>query len=458
MFARMPLAVSVITLGLAFWFGLPPGTTASTSDHVVLITIDGLAAYYLSDSQAPLPTLRKLAAEGVVAEGLHVSNPTITWPNHTTLVTGVHPDRHSVLFNGVLVRPGPGQPVRIDGLRDQNELVAVPTLYDVLHRAGYRTAGINWPCTRGATRLDDNFPDVLEQVRHMTPGLRKELLADGILDDGGDAGFRARSAAAREQIWTAAATHVIRMRRPNLLLLHLLITDTMQHRYGPRSPAAYTALALADAHVAEVLRALDDAGIRERTAIFVTSDHGFASPSKLVNPNVIFRRAGLIRPGSRTRVQAISEGGVAFVYLTDQETLKEDRVKVMELLRNQEGITDILGPEKFAALHLPDPATNRQMADLVLTAKGGYAFTDEVFDEQPVTPLKSPAGSHGFLASDPEMNGIFVVQGRGIRHGVKLAMVNNVDVAPTIAALLGARLPGAEGKVLREILTEASKP
>lgn len=454
MLARTFSPVRVVALILAVWMGLPSGTVASTNDHVILITIDGLAAYYLSDPQAPIPTLRKLAAEGAAAEGLRVSNPSITWPNHTTLVTGVHPEKHSVLFNGVLVRPGPGQPVRIDGLRDQSELVAVPTVYDELHRAGCRTANINWPCTRGSTTLDDNFPDVLEQISHMTPRLRDELVASGILDDTRDATFRALSAASRDRIWTAAAVHVIQTRRPNLLLLHLLITDTIQHRYGPQSPAAYTAIALADAHVAEVLRAVADAGIREHTTILVTSDHGFASLSKLVNPNVIFRRAGMIRPGSRTRVQAVSEGGLAFVYLTEPTTRKADRAKVLELLRDQEGIAQVVEPEGFAAFRLPDPAKNPQMADLILTPKDGCAFADEIFDEQIITDLTSPSGSHGFLASDPKMNGVFVAQGRGIRSGLKLGIVDILDVAPTIAALLGQTLPSADGKVLREILND----
>src|SRR5437764_135627 len=65
-------------------------------NHVVIITIDGCAAYFLTDPQAPLPTLRKLAADGAVAEGMRVSNPSITWPNHTTLITGVRPAKHSV--------------------------------------------------------------------------------------------------------------------------------------------------------------------------------------------------------------------------------------------------------------------------------------------------------------------------------------------------------------------------
>jgi predicted AlkP superfamily pyrophosphatase or phosphodiesterase len=372
-------------------------------------------------------------------------------------VTGVHPLKHSVLFNGVLVRGGPGEPVRIDGLRDQKDLVAVPTIYDRLHGLGYRTANINWPCTRGSAALDDNFPDVLEQVSQMTPRLRDELVTAGILPDARDATFRALGAAARDKIWTAAAIHVITTRKPNLLLLHLLLTDTIQHRYGPRSEAAYTAMAQADAHVAEVLRAITASGLGERTTVFAVSDHGFSRPSKLVNPNVIFRRAGLMRPRSRTRVQAISEGGVAFVFLTDPSTTKADEARVRELLRGQEGIDRILGSDDFAELGLPEPAKNPQMADLLITAKKGYAFAEEVFDEEVITELKAASGSHGSLASDPEMNGAFVAWGRGIMRGAKLGIVDNRDVAPTIAALLGETMAGVDGKVLHEILTEPAE-
>src|ERR1051326_395681 len=74
--------------------------SGSTNEHVILITIDGLANFYLTDPKATLPTVRKMAAEGVQAAALRVANPTGTWPNHTTLITGVYPDAHSVLFNG----------------------------------------------------------------------------------------------------------------------------------------------------------------------------------------------------------------------------------------------------------------------------------------------------------------------------------------------------------------------
>lgn len=451
-FCQRFAAALLVALGISS----PLLSVASTNQHVILITIDGLAAFYLSDPQAPIPTLRKLIKEGASAEGLRVSNPSVTWPNHTSLITGVHPDKHSVLFNGVLIRPGPGEPVRIESDRDQNDLVAVPTLYDHLHRAGYRTAGINWPCTRGAITLDDNFPDVPNQIKYTTPRLRAQLIGLGFLKDTETASFLAKSTAALDQTWTAAAVHVLRTRRPNLLLLHLLITDSVQHRHGPQTLAAYTALAVADSHVGDIVRAVEAAGLRERTTIFVVSDHGFDRPFKLVNPNVLFRQAGLQRPGPRRRAQAMSQGGTAFVYLTAPKTREEDRGKVIELLREHEGIAEILQPDKFPLLHLPDPARNPQMGDLILVAKEGYAFANESFEDEAITGITFPAGSHGYLARNPKMNGVFVAWGRGIKPGTKLGIVEIIDVAPTIAELLGHTFPEADGKVLREILTDSA--
>jgi predicted AlkP superfamily pyrophosphatase or phosphodiesterase len=452
MFSPRPLW---FRLALALLTGLQVGlASASTNDHVILITIDGLAAYYLSDSQAPLPTLRKLAAEGASVEALRVSNPTTTWPNHTTLITGVSPARHSVLFNGLLVREGPGQPVRIEGDHDQNQLITVPTLFDRLHGLGYRTAAVNWPCTRGASTLDDNLPDAPDAISSTTPRLRAELVRDKILPVDNDSGNLGTNAMRHDQAWCAAAIHILQTRPPNLLLLHLLATDVIQHRNGPKSPAAYAALAEADSRIAEVVRALDAAGILKNSTLFVASDHGFEKPSHLVNPNVVLRKAGLLRPTPHRHAQCISEGGTAFVYLTNPGTASEDRAKAITLLREVEGLDRIIEPRQYPELRLPDPARNSQIGDLLLVAKEGYTFSDEVFDEDIITPIPISLGSHGYLATDPRMNGVLVVWGHGIKTGTKLGVVDNLDVAPTIAALLGIELSDVEGRVLREILLE----
>jgi arylsulfatase A-like enzyme len=448
---------------------LPPPAAAATRPalpdaHVIVISIDGFAAYMLADPAASLPTIRRLAAEGATAEGMRPANPTVTWPNHTTLMTGVRPDRHGVLYNGVLTRGEPGRPAKVDPAKTQADLVTGPTLFDRLHPLGYRTAGINWPCTAGADSIDDNFPDVPDQINLMTPRLREEQMAAGTMPAAGQPAFAKLSAPARDQVWSAAACQAIRARKPNFMTYHLLNTDGAHHKYGPRTPASQSALALADMHVRDLMAAVADAGIEGTTTVFILSDHGFSAATKQVLPNVLFRKAGLLTPAPaggvlKATAQAISEGGTAMVYLTDPATRDQDRAKVVGLLKGHEGVADVLAPDRYAGHHYPTPDKSRQAPDLVLIAAKGYLFGGGAVGDESVTLTsveRGGAGHHGTINTDPDMNAAFVAWGRGIKKGAWLGVFDNVDVAPTAARLLGYELKDVDGKVLTEILDAAA--
>ncbi len=427
--------------------------------HVVLITIDGFPAGMLKDPKTPIPRIRALAAEGAMAEGMRVSNPSVTWPNHTTLVTGVHAEKHSVLFNGILTRREPDVPVAVDGRRTKADLVAVPTIYDLLHEKGLRTAAINWPCTRESKALDDDFPDVPDSLLHTTPRLLTEMVQSRILPSAKDADFRAMTGPARDDVWTRAAVHVIQKRKPHLLLFHLLNTDGTHHRYGPQSPASYTALALADVYVGRVLDALNAAGLRSQSTVIVTSDHGFATVTNVLHPNVPFRQAGLLELNSsnsvsKARVQLVSEGGIGMIYLNNPETQNADRRKVLELLNGKEGVAEILEPAQFAKHGFPSPEKHRGMADLVLVARDGYGVSASAVGDRFVVPagLADNTGYHGYIATNPKMNAAFIAAGAGIKRGVTIGMIENIDVAPTVAHLFKQQVPNTTGRVLSEIL------
>ena len=106
-----------IIFALLLCLTAPTVCSAADNHHVVLITIDGFPARMFWDPKTPIPRLRQLAAAGAAAEGMRISNPTLTWPNHTTLVTGVPAAKHTVLYNGILQRAGPGLPVMVDPKR-----------------------------------------------------------------------------------------------------------------------------------------------------------------------------------------------------------------------------------------------------------------------------------------------------------------------------------------------------
>lgn len=429
------------------------------SRHVVVICVDGLPAYLFDDPNASMPTIRRLAAAGTRAAGMKVSNPSVTWPNHTSLTTGVRPEKHGVLFNGVLERVGPGLPVKVNPRKDKSDLVHAETIYDVLHEAGLTTSAINWPCTRNSSTIADNFPDVPEALDHTTPKLIAEMKAAGILTDADIQGFSKLGTPARDHIWTRAVCHTIRERKPSLVLFHPLNVDAVHHRYGPQTPAGYTAVAYADTLVREVVNAVEDAGILDRTTFLIVSDHGFMAIPKLLQPNVVLRKEGILTvEGAQVataRAQVIPEGGIGMVYLTVPGNADEDRKKVIELFRDREGIAAIITPEEFAIHGLPHPKDYSQMADLILVAKDGYGIGASAIGDDFVIQSEATLGTHGFLSTNPRMNATFIASGAGIRQAATIEMIENIDVAPTIAHLLGVDFKSVDGKVVQHALRPA---
>jgi predicted AlkP superfamily pyrophosphatase or phosphodiesterase len=428
--------------------------------HVVVVSLDGLAAFLVDDPNVPLPTIRRLAREGAIVDGgMTVSNPSVTWPNHTTLVTGVRPEKHGVLANGVLVRGPIGMPTVIDPNRDQSELVRIPTIVDATHAAGLTTAEINWPCTRGSQSLDDSFSDVPQSVEHMTPRLRKELVELGLLTDESDASFKKISTVGHDFIWTEAACHLIRQRKPNLLLVHLLNVDGIHHTLGPQTAAGYTANAYADMCLAQIVKAIDDAGIRDQTTLVVVSDHGFASTPKAIRPNVILRQAGLLQveAGKLTtaQVHVVPEGGIGLVYCTNPGEAPVVAEQFKEMFTGLEGVADVLLPDQYATIGLQHPREYSQSPDAVLVAPDGYAVSASVEGETLVasnTEARTSIGSHGFLSTQSNMKATCILSGAGIRPGSHLTTIENVDIAPTIAQLLGIEYPNVDGQPLHSVL------
>jgi predicted AlkP superfamily pyrophosphatase or phosphodiesterase len=445
------LVVLVASSALALSTGQPP--RGAGSPHVVIISLDGFAGWALDDPSLPVPTLRRLAAAGASAKGMIPVNPTVTWPNHTSMVTGVTPSKHGVLFNGLLIRK-PDVPPVVEPWRDKHELVRVKTLYDAVHERGMTTAQVDWVAIQHAPTITWEFaerPDPNGQVAG-------ELVTAGVITREQLETFAARNIVFRDHMWTQAAAHILRRHRPNLLLFHLLNLDSTQHRYAPRTHAATTTMALLDAQVATIVRTLEETGLAPDTTLFVVSDHGFKAVKRQIRPNAALRHAGVLQveEGKVTRSQAyaVPEGGTALVYLTAPDPQGETLVRIKKALQDIEGIGGILEPAEFERYGLPLPSDTRQMGMLLLTAKDGYAFTGQASD--PVV-LDAPAGSlgaHGYLATDPDLRALFIASGRGIRAGVALDAVNTIDLAPTAARLLGVDLPNVDGSVLTEILAD----
>src|SRR4051794_16525915 len=221
------------------------GSLKPSDRTVVIISVDGLAADYMDDPKAEMPTIRALAAQGARAASMKAVTPTVTWPNHTTLVTGVMPAKHGVLGNNYLDRATGKRVVLIsDPVYDKDQIVKAPTIYDLAKEAGLTTAGARWPASRNAKTLDWTFPDVrmpdlLE--KYTTPVVLSEASAAGIkmVNKDDPKAMAGEEPQPSDDICLKVFNLVLEKHRPNLALLHLVDVDHDEHMYGPRTKEAY---------------------------------------------------------------------------------------------------------------------------------------------------------------------------------------------------------------------------
>lgn len=422
--------------------------------HVIVISLDGFPAYALRDPTIPLPVLRKLIWNGAVAEGMIPVNPTVTWPNHTSMVTGVGPDQHGVIYNGLPVRGGDGKPIRVEEWVDKAELVKTPTVYDAAHEAGLTTAEVDWVAIYRARSIDWSFAEI------PSPGgaIEREMLASGEIADEEIRSWENEPITLRDDVWTRAAVHIIEKHKPNLLLFHLLTTDSVQHQDGARTLAANTALILADRQIQRILDAVDHAGISRTTTVLVVSDHGFTRYRHVIRVNALLQQKGLLREeNGHTACDAwtVAEGGTAMVYVTKESQRAATTRALNEILPTVAGIERIIMPADYPRFGYPADAGKGRMADMVLVAAPGYAFdgstTGSVVAD---VPEGATPGAHGYLSSEPDMAAILVAWGAGIRPGVHLGVVRNISVAPTLARMLQLQSFPSNAPVLAELLND----
>lgn len=146
-------------------------------------------------------------------------------------------------------------------------------------------------------------------------------------------------------------------------------------------------------------------------------------------------------------------GGTGALYIDNPARRAELKPKLKALLEQMEGIARVVDGSEGHSLGLPLPEENNNMPDLLLVAKDeGFAFNGLVVGDAVSGPTTNYGGTHGFLASEPELEGIFIASGAGIKRGASPGRIRNLDVAPTIARLLDLPLPNAEGRALEEIL------
>jgi predicted AlkP superfamily pyrophosphatase or phosphodiesterase len=442
-----PREIQTLAMGRFSWNGtswsFPSSIPAEPAKgrHVLVISVDGLGGEFLAQtlSKVHAPNFLRLRKEGSYAEGVLGVYPTVTYPSHTTIVTGRMPAEHGIYTNLSSREAGknPG-----DWFWFSNA-IKVPTLWDEARSHQLSTGAVFWPVTAGAP-IDWDIPEIwdprkgevgdpLYVAKYATPGLLFQAMLDPAFAGPAQPG-------ADEDITRARlAAFVLKKYKPNLLLLHLDSLDREEHRHGPGSREAAAILELEDKLIGELLDAVKETGLAESTEVFVVSDHGFLPIENEAAPNVLLAKAGLLTLDDQGRVSGgkiatVSNGGSFFIYWPEGEDLRSAVDRTLKPLREQGVVWGILNRSALRDLGA-EPAV--QMA---LEAQEGWEFSSRASGEV-VRKLGATQGTHGYLPSRSALQASFMAWGPGIRAGLDLHLIPMTALGPTILRAMGVNDP-----------------
>jgi arylsulfatase A-like enzyme len=378
---------------------LPAGLRAEAPASVILISLDGVRSDLLEDEQ--IPALRRVIREGARAEALVPVFPSLTFPNHVSMATGTWPDRHGIVANHFLDR----ERGEFDYSNEASWIQAEP-LWVAAERQGVRAASFFWvgseTAWRGvaATHRVAPFDDTVGEADKV----------DRIL----------------------AWLDLPEAERPRLVLSWWHGADGAGHRHGPDAPQVREALRGQDAELGRLLAGLEARGRLATTTLLVVSDHGMSEGREALNPFAALEARGI-------RARVILGSAVAFVHLERPA----QAAAAIEALGGLPGVRALPGNALPREWRLSHPT---RIGEVFVVADPPRLFTrpwtapDARFRLSRL--LGSAQGVHGYDPSaHPEMHGVFLAVGRGVPAGLRPGRVHAIDVAPTIARLLGIEPP-----------------
>ena len=436
-------------------------------EKIFVLSMDAMVGEDLEYLQTKPNFSRLFGKDSTRVKRMQTVYPSITYPSHVSIMTGCRPGKHGVFTNDELTTYSSYTRWHLD-----SKMVKVEDVFAAAKRAGATTSAIYWPVTGCNPNVDyllneyffydpnesleagfarqGSSPEMLEIVRknaHLIPNDREN--SNGQL----------RRKDEFDDFLMACTCDVIRMHKPDLMMVHNSWPDSLRHQYGLFNHHVTAGLDDTDVWLGEIIEAMEEAGTFEDTNFILLSDHGQMDFARRIKVNVLLRRGGFIdvdENGNITawRAFAQSNGMSATVVLHDptDKQLYEEVGAYLRRLASEEvwGFTQVQTEEEVRQRY----GTYGGFA-YMLESDGCTAF-GESWKEPLVNPMnlddyrlgKATHGYHPEKGPQP----VFVARGPAFRPGVVLEDAFTIDEAPTIAAILGQTMPEAEGRILHELL------
>ncbi len=395
------------------------------ADHVILVDWDGFDPDFLGRARHP-------AVDALMKRGSHgqALNTYSTYSNSCrgSMATGAYPEVHGNA--GYYYDALTGRAV------SQNRVLEAETIAEALGRQGRGVASVQW-------YMVQDHGTAYGDPRHLyvqpggsfatTVSVAVDILHRRPVNSGG--------------------TQVTVPEIPAFMAVYGADLDGLVHEQGPESPEVSPLLESMDRSLAELVQATRDVGIYERTAFVLTGDHGMSAWERSILNDVLVAvadsgfRAEVVTAGrsaaADTEVVIVQGVRIATFLLRGSAATPAARKRLQAALEGVDHVSNVFDRDALRALRASD-----KLGDLVAEAEAPWHFS--ALDDGRIR------GSHGSTA---ESLVPLVLAGSGVRRGAPLRAAGLVDVAPTIAALLGVRPPAdAQGRALRQVLAGAHGP
>ncbi len=442
---------SALLIGSALLVSALP--SAASAEPVLLISIDGLQpddVIEADNSGIDIPNLKRFITQGSYAQGVRGVLPTVTYPSHATLITGVSPSRHGIFGNNSF------DPLQINqgGWYWYATDFRVPTLWDIAAKAKLTTANVHWPVSVNASAVKWNIPQIWRTGHADDAKLLKSLATPGLIESLesqlGEYAPGIDESITSDEIRGQFATALITREKPYFTTVYLTALDHEQHEKGPNTAAAHAVLKRIDAVVGNIMAA--QMAARPDSVIAVVSDHGFSTVDTEVNLYRAFIDAGFIILDANGKIKDWeaspwnSGGSSAIVLKRPSDSALRARVSdLLEQLKAdpKNGIAEIATESKIAQY-----GANPQASFYVSFAPNTYAGSFKGATAPLVSPSASK-GTHGYFPDKPFMRSSFMMMGKGIQKGRNLGEIDMRVIAPTLAQAMGLTLPDAELQAIK---------
>lgn len=426
--------------------------------RMILISLDAVGAKDIPYLKT-LPNFGKLWERAAKCEHVQSVYPSVTYPAHTSIITGKKPVNHGVI-NNILMQPKRPDP---DWMW-QRSYVKGTTLYDEVQKKGWKTASLLWPVT-AKSKVNYNFPEVFAnrpwQHQITVSAANGTAWYEIMLYQKFGKIVNGIHQPELDNFVHASALYTMNRYNPDLMMIHFTDVDTNRHIYGVENDKITDALKRHDKRLGELMSMLEITGDMKKTTVVVLGDHYQMDTARVVYWNYFFKQHGFLKADGDviTDYTFVSNNcdGSAYIYENPAKpATKAERKKLTELLfackdNPLYGIDRIFTGEEAGKLGADSTCI------YMIEAKTPVFYLDfchtltESVEEMKKGKMR---GTHGYLPDKPDYETFFMALGYGVKEGTVIESMNLYDEGPTLAKIAGVTLPDADGECKTEMLLD----